>query len=416
MKILLTHRYFWPDSPPYGDMLRAIAEALAAEGHAVGVFASLPSYRGRAPAPRRERAGGVDIRRIAVLPEKTGGPLARLANVVLYCGGLVLHILRRRPDIVTAASFPPVLAAASACMAARLVGARFVYHVQDIHPEVSRYAGGPLGRGRLFRALRWLDTRTLRRAAAVVVLSSDMAATLRARPGGAELPLLVINNFALDDDLAAPGPPPAEAAKPHGRIRAIFAGNIGRFQGLGALVDTAALLTDIADFEIAMLGDGAALATLKARAAGLANLRFMPHLRFAEARSVIADADIGIVSLQPGIHRVAYPSKTLTYLNLGLPLLAVVEPESEIARMVEAEGLGAVARERDGHAIAAAIRGLIDRRAELPCIGERGRALYRERFGRATALARWRHLVAEIADPREPGAGAPHAEENLRRQ
>ena len=45
-------------------------------------------------------------------------------------------------------------------------------------------------------------------------------------------------------------------------------------------------------------------------------------------------ADLGVVSLRPGVISSAYPSKTMTYLRHGCPILAFVEPESELATMV----------------------------------------------------------------------------------
>ena len=138
MKILLTHRYFWPDTPPYGSMLRTIAEALAAAGHDVHVFTSQPSYNSRIAAPAHQTLSGVKIRRINILPERKTLPLVRLVNLVGYSLRLFLQILMLRPDVVSAATFPPVAAGLVASLAARLVGAKFLYHMQDIHPAVSK--------------------------------------------------------------------------------------------------------------------------------------------------------------------------------------------------------------------------------------------------------------------------------------
>ena len=74
---------------------------------------------------------------------------------------------------------------------------KFIYHMQDIHPELSVYSGGRLGRGLAMRLMRWLDNQTLRRSAAIVVLSQDMADTLAERRLG-PLPVYIINNFSLD--------------------------------------------------------------------------------------------------------------------------------------------------------------------------------------------------------------------------
>lgn len=360
MKILLTHRFFWPDTAPYAVMLRAIGDALAEAGHDVHVLSSMPSYRSDTrptDTPRRETLGALDVRRIRVFADEKRNPLRRVANVVLYCWALFVTVLRLRPDVVTASTFPPVVAARSASLAARLVGAKFVYHMQDIHPEVSVYSGGRLGRGLPMRLLRWLDNQTLYRAHAIVTLSPDMAETLRSRRLG-DLPIHVINNPPIDAEETIA--PPAELQKAVGTVRVIFAGNLGRFQNLPLLAEGVAQCFDAhPELELMFLGDGVVLPELKARWGDHAQVRFVPFMPFAQAREIISGSDIGLVSLSPNIYRVAYPSKISTYLDLGLRILALVEPESQMARDLEQRGTGAVPRAATPEAIAAALETLL---------------------------------------------------------
>ncbi|WP_112323557.1 glycosyltransferase family 4 protein [Oceanibium sediminis] len=392
MKILFTHRYFWPDTAPYAALMRRLAEEMAEAGHEVSVFASRPSYRGGGSAPRRERLGALDVTRIWVLAENRRNPAARMFNVLIYCLGLVWHILRTRPDVVTASTFPPVMAAWSASVAARLCGAQFVYHMQDIHPEVSEISGGLLGRQPLAGLLRWLDNQSLRRAAAIVVLSEDMADTLQARMAR-KLPIHVINNFQLpsfEDDI----PPPRDLAKPKGITRIIFAGNLGRFQNLPRLVEgVLGACPPGAPREVLLLGDGAAVPELRQRFGDHPNLRFAPFLPYAQARVLIAEADVGLVSLTPGIYRVAYPSKMLTYLGLGVPVLALVEAQSALARTLHDAALGKVPASDAPDAIAAALEELL----LAPPSTEALREWYTGEAAQAPVMARWRGLFADLA-------------------
>ena len=107
-------------------------------------------------------------------------------------------------------------------------------------------------------------------------------------------------------------------------------------------------------------------------------------------------ADLGVVSLTPGVIAAAYPSKTMTYLRHGCPILALVEPDSELATMVEEARIGISASQRsatDAAGRAARPGGRPDtarRRAE------RARAVYDERFARERQLARWTELFAGL--------------------
>ncbi|SDX67375.1 Glycosyltransferase involved in cell wall bisynthesis [Litoreibacter albidus] len=389
MKVLLTHRFFWPDTAPYAVMLRTIGDALAEAGHEVHILSSMPSYRTEASAtetPKQEKLGALNVRRIWVFSDEKCNPLRRLANAMLYCWALFVKILYLRPNVVTASTFPPVMAAWSASLAARIVGAKFIYHIQDIHPELSVCSGGRMGRGATMRLLRWLDNQTLRRSEVIVTLSEDMAETLRAR-GLGPLPITLINNPALDSDHDPIAPPP-ELIKPAGTTRVIFAGNLGRFQNLPLLAEgIAQCFDDHPELELMFLGDGVALAKLKARWKDHPQVRFAPFLPFAQARGIISGADIGLVSLSANIYRVAYPSKVSTYLDLGLRILALVEPESQMARELEQRGLGAVPSAANPEAIATALETLL---AAPPSA-----------VSTAPERTNWPQIVAELAPSRK---------------
>ena len=358
MKLLFTHRYYYPDTAPYALMLRTIAQHFAAQGHDVNVFASKLSYRNTENAAETVDAG-IKVRRVWVLNEAHKNPLVRIVNVFLYCVGLFLHILRTRPDVVTASTFPPVISGWVASLAARMVRAKFIYHVMDIHPEVSQISGGLLAKAPFRQLLIFLDNQTLRRSAAVVVLSIDMLDTLNHRNQG-KLPIHVIENFMLQ--IETEGTPPDEFVKKSKTKRVIFAGNLGRFQNLDVIADGVALcFADNPDLELMWLGDGSALSALKEKWATHPQVTFAPFMPLTLAMPLIRGADLGVVSLNTDIYRVASPSKALTYLGLGLPILALVEPHSALARTVKDANLGVVADRMTPQAVADALRDFLNK-------------------------------------------------------
>ena len=147
------------------------------------------------------------------------------------------------------------------------------------------------------------------------------------------------------------------------------------------------------DAEFLLLGDGVALPALHARWGDHPRVRFGPFLPASQARTLIADADVGIVSLRPGMHRVAYPSKVMTYLEAGVPVLAAVDPGSDLAGMIEREGLGAASGDRSPEAIAAAVERLLD----APPSRTHIRNWHEATLSRELRLAQWSELVAEIS-------------------
>ena len=235
-RVVLIHRYYEPDTPPYAQMLANIARALAKDGFEVEVLTAQPSYGDSSlhdRAPARELDKGVRIARLPLLNERKDQTARRVANLGLFSAQVFLRIVRGpRPDVVMAATTPPVLVAATARLAASWRRAAFVYHNQDIYPEVL----GPQPKrlkAWLLKVLRELDARTGRRSARVVVLSSDMADAWSER-GVPRPSVAVINNFdTVERDDAAS----VNVSRSASRRRIVFAGNVGKFQDVPKLVE-----------------------------------------------------------------------------------------------------------------------------------------------------------------------------------
>lgn len=346
MRITIVYRYFWPDTPPYAAMLRDISRWLAEAGHDVEVLTAQPAYKPELGIPRQpalESVDGVTIRRLPLLREN-GGRITKALNAALFVAQAMLRLLRGdKPDIVWTATMPPVLQAFVMMTAAKLRLSGFLYHMQDIYPEVG-IAGGVLANGPASRLLRWLDTRTLNRTDVNVVLSEDMKHVIEER-GASPRQIRVINNYAWGRPARSQRP----VSRAKGPARFVFAGNLGRFQNLEDLVEAFALVpSELA--ELHFMGTGRARSSLVAMVErmGLPHVRFHDHRPDDEALEFMQSCDVGIVSLTPGIYRYAYPSKTWTYMAAGLTMLAIVERDSELAKMITGRQMGSVAEWSDG--------------------------------------------------------------------
>jgi glycosyltransferase involved in cell wall biosynthesis len=401
MRIVLIHRYFWPDTPPYAHILREIALHLGEAGHEITVLTCQPSYDtsvvGRAPS-RERLASNVEVIRWSVLPDRRFSALKAL-NLVWFC--LRLMVERRRlgrVDVVMAATTPPIAVAKVAAMLARRSKARFVYHKQDIYPEVVT-APGILSQGRWANLLRRLDSRTDRLADRVVVLSEDMADTVAARGANPDR-VVVINNFdpwLLDSSPDEPDPAPAATEAP---LTVVFAGNLGRFQNLETVFDAVALLRDEPGIEFHFFGSGALASQLADRVEteGLHHVRLHGYQPPAEvAQFLRTKADLGIVSLIPGVIRAAFPSKTMSYLRQGCPVLALVEAESALARMIVTSGAGIQVDPSDPHVMATTLRQLSLRPTDLGDASKHAAEVYVEQFSPERQLRRWLTMFAGLA-------------------
>ena len=343
-RILLTHIYFPPANKPYGLMLRHIAERLSEHGHQVAIFAAADpaDVTGNEAVASELAASGVDISRVPI--RARSGMAGKLASALAYIWALVRHIVRTRPDVVTVASFPPLFAAFAVSIAGKVAGSKVLYHVQDIHPEITAPKLPSVLRPlyRLVGAL--MNAVTLRLVAGVVTLSPDMRDILVSR-GAPEARTIALNNLSLSS-LGPRAQQPHDA--PNRRNQAfeiVYAGNMGAFQALDEVAEFVRAAAVIKAVRFTFVGEGSRRECLQSQLADLCDsdrVRFLPFMPFAELQPKLARASMGLVSLDAVSTRYAYPSKIPTYLAMGLPLLCVFDRSSGLARELERHGLGLV--------------------------------------------------------------------------
>lgn len=404
MRILAIHRHFWPDTPPYASILRAIIGRWRQDGHAVRVITAQPSYTSGLSIerrPRREEVDGMPVERLPVLSEVFDGRGGQLADLLFFPLGVAARLITLpRQDVVMCSTAPQVTLGWAVSLAARLRGARFVYHCMDLHPEIGRISGefsNPL----VHRLLAALDRQSMSRAWRIVVLSQDMRASVMARDPRFADKVVVINNFALPDYDACSSRSPL-AAPPHGTVRLVFTGNIGRFQGLEHAIDAVASLPNGTPIELVLMGDGKARLSLEERVKALSvdrreRIIFLPHGSPSAAKALMRTSTVGLVSLVPEVVRHAYPSKTATYFREGLPALVVCESDSELARVVVGEGLGRTCAHGDVDAMATALSHEITMSgAEVDARRKRVRDYADREFDEGRVLDRWTTLVGEL--------------------
>jgi len=397
-RVLMAHRYYWPDTAPYGRLLKPLAVGLAAAGMDVTVFSTQPFYgsAGRQTRlPVRSCEDGVRVIRSRWIGAPGQHRLARLLADLAFVVALAWHLLiGRRYDLVTVSTSPPVTGALAVRLMSLLRGSAMIYHCQDLHPEAA-IAGGLLKPGWLSELLQRLDAWTCARANRVVVLSADMREGL-ARRGLANENVTVLNNFVV------PAPQTVTAGgavwdKPPGCFLVLFAGNLGRFQGLESVMSAAELLQDQERIRFVFVGEGVLLPELRARArrmrrCNVALLGFQPQPVLDQ---LLAQADVALVTLKPGMHRYSYPSKTQSYLAAGCRLLAAVDEPSELATMIRTQRLGGVCPPDRPELLADAILGLS--RGPAVDSDDRLRAQRAARqFSEQAVVSRWLSLVRDV--------------------
>ncbi len=119
---------------------------------------------------------------------------------------------------------------------------------------------------------------------------------------------------------------------------------------------------------------------------GLSALQLLPFQPFEDMPDVLASASVLAAVLEPEAGAFSVPSKVLTYLCAGRPVLLSIPPENLAARIVAREKAGAVVSPGDTEAFVRAGLVLLDDEPASAMAGESARA-YAERAFDIDAIA-----------------------------
>ena len=88
-------------------------------------------------------------------------------------------------------------------------------------------------------------------------------------------------------------------------------------------------------------------------------LRLLPYQPYERLPEVLASADVLVAVLEPEAGAFSVPSKVLTYLCAGRPLLGALPADNLAARVIARSGGGIVVPPRDPRALVAAAEELL---------------------------------------------------------
>ncbi|MGE3641516.1 MAG: glycosyltransferase family 4 protein, partial [Pirellulales bacterium] len=326
-----------------------LSRKLAARGHDVLHLYCASTHTPRGELERRpDDPTGFHIAAIGLSERipKTNF-LRRLQLERQYATKLVAACEPFHADAIISANTPsiPQVRLARWCARRRI---RFVNWVQDIYglaayrllsrklPLVG-HAGGAY--------LLWLDRQTARLSDAVVVITEDFGSVFEGW-GVDPARIHTIHNWAPLESM--PERPRendwSRAQQLGGKMRFIYTGTLAMKHNPALLLELARMLQERQLGELVVVSEGPGVEWLAQEAASQ-NITTLKHLGFQPFEAlpdVLGSADVLVAILEPDAGVFCVPSKVLTYLCAGRPVLLAVPKENLVSRIIadEKAGLG----------------------------------------------------------------------------
>ncbi len=305
--------------------------------------------------------------------------LLHLASFALSSLPVLMAQLRWKPQVVLCIA-PTLMNAPGVLFLAWLCKSKRWLHLQDFELDAALNLGLFPGGHWLARLAGWSEHFLLNKFDQVSTISERMLALLSDKGLPAEKCFLMPNWVDTDRIHPLEGANPLSAVLdlPMDMLVALYAGNLGRKQGLETVIEAARLLRDHTKLLIIICGDGAAREELEHAAEGLANLRFLPVQPEEKLNQLLNLADIHLLPQKAGAADLVMPSKLSGMLASGRAVIATVLADTGVGEIVSQ--IGVLVPPEDSAALASAILKLAQSPTERTRLGRKGRAY---------ALAHW---------------------------
>ena len=415
MRLLVYGLNYAPELTGTGKYTAEMAEALALRGHDVRVVAAPPYYPEWRVADgwpawryRRETRAGVTVWRAPLwVPACPSGAtrLVHLASFALSSALPMLRQLRWRPDVVMAIA-PTLLCAPAALAVARMTGARAWLHVQDFEVDAA-FGLGLLRSARAARVARGVERALLTRFDVVSSISAKMVDRL-SRLGVDASKAFCAPNW-VDVETVYPLDRPsgyrrALAIRDDAKV-VLYAGNMGKKQGLEHLVHAAVLLAERTDICFVFCGDGPTKADIDERCAHLPNCRVLGLQPAERLNELLNLADIHALPQRADAADLVMPSKLTGMMASARAIVAMARSGTELHEAVAPRGV--VVEPDDARAFAEAIASLADDQARRAQLGAAARRFACEMLSTASVLGRLEARLIECARPPRKGRPGP---------
>lgn len=332
-KVAIINRSFWPKSPAIGEALLTLSESLTDEYNVIvltqtdkGFYESLASAN---------RGHKVSFLTLPALTSSSSSLLSRLSELALFSGFTFTALCIQQPDKVYISTNPPVFAPLVVRWYCQLFKKKYIYHLQDIHPEITSIVTGK--NNLATKLIKVIDTKNIVKASCIITLTEQMKDYLIER-AGKKLPVHLLNNPSVQN-VNLLGHEQLKRQKGF-----VYCGNAGRLQRIPLLLQAIKRYIDEGgSLPFVFAGGGIYSKKIKELAKKLDNVTYLGVLPADQASNLMHQYSYGLMPIEDEVTQYAFPSKSSSYLFSGCHIIAICGQKTSVATWVLENNIGYVA-------------------------------------------------------------------------
>jgi glycosyltransferase involved in cell wall biosynthesis len=359
LKILIISQYFHPEV----FRINEVARSLADRKNEVYVLTGIPNYpsgkiyKGYKKFFNIERWNGVLIYRLPIIPRGSGSALFLFLNYISFVlmGMLFAPIIfcRHKLDLIYIYGTSPIFQALPGLLIAKIKGVKCILNVQDIWPESISMTGYIKNEITLQFIRKLVDKIYI--ASDLIVAQSLSIKQKIAQVTSPEKCFFIPNSVGFIDGTNSSQIIDFKILNEFekNKINILYAGNIGKAQGLNVLLEAALLLKEDRSIKFLIAGDGSELEKIKKMCMQhkLENIVFLGKFPNDVMPILYAHASFLFIALKKHYAlSMTIPNKLQVYLSMGKPIIGSIDGEA--SRIIVESRSGLVAPAGDSKQLA----------------------------------------------------------------
>lgn len=405
MRLTYLVQYFPPEQASGLQLVEDLLEGFAKHGWDVNLYTPTPT-RGVTTEQRKEYSkkrtakkydGKLTIHRMHLYREGTGF-VPRALRYVLFSIECFWKAATVPADFIFTGSGPPTQGIVVGLAKKFSRKKKVIYNLQDIFPD-SLVTSGICGEdSKLMRIGRKMENFTYRNADVIITITDDMKANVVAK-GVDPAKVKVVRNW-IDVDRIQPVNREDnklfdELGLAREKFYVVYAGNLGKVQGVEVILETAELLKDHDNIQFVIFGNGSEEENIKSKATDLRNLSIFPLQPMDRVSEVYSLGDVSIIPCKPGTGGSGMPSKTWTIMATGTAIIASFDLGGEMERTIQESECGYCVQAGDARVLADAIIELKNKPEIVKAMGRNARRYAEEKVSKEQAVQKYIEIIED---------------------
>ncbi len=365
MKILVVSQYFYPENFIINDLLETISK----KNHQITVLTGKPNYPNGIIFPGynklgilRENYNSINVIRVPIIPRKKSNIINLFIN---YCSFIISGLLffpflvkKNNCDIIFSYLPSPITSAIPAIFLSFLKKKKLILWVQDIWPD-NLFTSNKLKSRFLLKTITYIVKFIYYNSDCILISSPRFINNINSLSKNKKI-IYFPNSFSQNFNIVKNPKIEKYAKLIKENFSIVFAGNIGTFQSLYTVIDSAEKIKN-PKIKIFIIGDGSEKIKLTqyASSKNITNVVFLDSVKSEFIYTIIRNASGLIISLKrDDTLNYTIPSKFQMYLSTGIPIIGSIN--GDVAKLIIENNLGLIAPSENALSLSKIINKLYD--------------------------------------------------------